>query len=693
MTDSLRLIAAFTVLLAPAAPAADVLEEIVVTASLRERSLADVPVSLTVLDSAFIDDRAIQHFEELTYVVPNLNWSGDGHRARYFQIRGVGELEQYQGAPNPSVGVLIDDIDFSGIGSIATLWDLERIEVLRGPQGTRYGANAIGGLIYMQSRKPGDEFGGRLSVMAGEDDARSAGIAFGGPLGERMGFRLSAHRHESNGFRNNPWLGRDDTNSRDETTLRGRFHIEASDLWDIEIAALYTDVANGYDAFALDNSYTMLSDNPGRDAQESFGTSVRIESTALAGATLTSITAYADSDIEFGFDADWGNEASWAPFTYDYISSSERQRTTLTQEFRLASTDAGRLGAADWLLGLYAQRLDETLTSVNRGEYVDPFFDFSATLDDRLDSDYEASNVALFGQLDLPLAAATTLGVGLRVERRDTDYADTGGLLAGPSETMLGGELTVTHVFSADLSGFVGLSRGYKAGGFNLGLVPEGRREFNQEGIWNLEAGMRSRWFESRLGLDLSVFLSRRDDQQVRTSVQLDPGDPTTFVFFTDNAARGDSVGLEAELNWVLVDGLDLYANLGLLRARFDEFDTAGANLDGRDQAHAPRYTAALGGRYTHPSGLFVQLDASAKDAFYFDVSHDRKSAAYELYNARAGYVAEQWTLAVWVRNLSDERYAVRGFFFGNEPPDFAPAVYTRLGDARQAGITFEWEF
>ena len=693
MTDSLRLIVAFTVLLAPAAPAADVLEEIVVTASLRERNIADVPVSLTVLDSAFIDDRAIQHFEELTYVVPNLNWSGDGHRARYFQIRGVGELEQSQGAPNPSVGVLIDDIDFSGIGSIATLWDLERIEVLRGPQGTRYGANAIGGLIYMQSRAPDGEFGGRLRVMAGEDDARSAGIAFGGPLGRRMGFRLSAHRHESNGFRDNPWLGRDDTNGRDETTLRGRFHIEASDLWDIEIATLYTDVANGYDAFALDNSYTMLSDNPGRDAQESFGTSIRVESAALAGATFTSITAYADSDIDFGFDADWGNAASWAPFTYDYVSSSERQRTTLTQEFRFASTDAGRLGAADWLLGLYAQRLDESLASVNRGEYVDPVFDFSATLDDRLDSDYEASNVALFGQLDVPLAAATTLGVGLRVERRDTDYADTGGLSAGPSETMLGGELTVTHVFSADLSGFVGLSRGYKAGGFNLGLVPEGRREFDQEGIWNFEAGIRSRWFESRLGLDLSVFMSRRDDQQVRTSVQLDPGDPTTFVFFTDNAARGDSVGLEAELRWVPVDVLDLYANLGLLRARFDEFDTAGANLDGRDQAHAPRYTAALGGRYTHPSGLFVQLDASAKDAFYFDVSHDRKSAPYELYNARAGYVAEQWPLAVWVRNLSDERYAVRGFFFGNEPPDFAPAVYTRLGDARQAGITFEWEF
>ena len=284
------------------------------------------------------------------------------------------------------------------------------------------------GLAWLSTRQPGDEFGGRVRVTAGEDDARSAGVAVGGPLGAGIGWRFSAHRHESNGFRDNPWLGRDDTNGRDETTLRGRFHIEPSDQWDIELALLYADVANGYDAFALDNSYTMLSDDPGRDAQESFGTSIRVESAALAGATFTSITAYADSDIEFGFDADWGNEVSWAPYTYDYVSSSVRQRTTLTQEFRLASTEAGRLGTADWLFGLYAQRLDESLTSINRGEYFDPIFDFSATLDDRLDSDYEATNLALFGQLDVPLAPVTTLGVGLRVERRTTDYADTGGL-------------------------------------------------------------------------------------------------------------------------------------------------------------------------------------------------------------------------------------------------------------------------
>lgn len=693
MKHPLRLAAASLVFFSLNVPAVELLEEVVVTADLRERALTDVPTSISVLDARQIENLAVQHFEELTLVVPNLNWSGDGHRARYFQIRGVGELEQYQGAPNPSVGLLIDDIDFSGIGTIATVFDLERIEVLRGPQGTRYGANAIGGLIYMQSKAPTDTLDARVQLTAAEDDARALGVAAGGALSDSLAVRASLHRHESNGFRDNTFLGLSDTNGRDETTARARLRWDPSNDWSVNLALLYADVDNGYDAFALDNGYTMLSDKPGRDAQDSKGSSLRIESTALAAATFTSITSFASSDIEFGFDADWGNEESWAPIIYDYISDSTRQRDTLSQEFRLASTEAGRLAGADWLVGLYALKLEEDLTTLNAGEYFDPFFDFADSLDDRLASRYEATNVAAFGELDMPLSAATTFSVGLRLERRTTDYEDTSGLVAGPSENMLGGALTLTHDFSDGVSAYAALSRGYKAGGFNLGLVPESARNFEQEVAWNIEAGLRATLLDGRLGVNTTVFASRRDDQQVRISAQLDPGDPTTFVFFTDNAARGDSIGLEADLRWYPTDELQLFANIGLLRARFDEFENDLGSLTGRDQAHAPRYTLALGGRYKHPSGWFLQLDASAKDEFYFDVSHDQTSEAYELFNARTGFQAERWSLTLWGRNLGDERYAVRGFFFGNEPPDFPPTLYTRLGDARQVGVTFDWGF
>ena len=115
----------------------DALEEIIVTADFRGRTSTEIASSITILDRDTIEQSAVQHFEELIYAIPNLNWSGDGNRARHFQIRGAGELDQYEGAPNPSVGFLIDDIDFSGIGSVATLFDIQQIEVLKGPQGSR----------------------------------------------------------------------------------------------------------------------------------------------------------------------------------------------------------------------------------------------------------------------------------------------------------------------------------------------------------------------------------------------------------------------------------------------------------------------------------------------------------------------------------------------------------------------------
>ncbi|MDH3275185.1 MAG: TonB-dependent receptor, partial [Gammaproteobacteria bacterium] len=127
--------------------------------------------------------------------------------------------------------------------------------------------------------------------------------------------------------------------------------------------------------------------------------------------------------------------------------------------------------------------------------------------------------------------------------------------------------------------------------------------------------------------------------------------------------------------------------------ATFETFQTPQVDLSGRGQAHAPKYSLAVGGSYRHASGVFVRLDATARDAFYFDVSHDEKSQAYELVNVRVGYDAVSWSAQLWVRNLFDEDYAVRGFYFGNEPPDFPDTLYTRLGDPRQIGLSFTREF
>ncbi len=681
--------------------AAEVIEEIVVTADFRGRSVLEIPASVTVLDRSIIEQAAVQHFEELIGIVPNLNWSGDGHRARYLQIRGVGELEQYEGAPNPSVGFIIDDIDFSGIGSIATLFDLQQIEILRGPQGSRYGANALAGLVYVQSAEPTDEFSGTVRLGAGGDNALIGGIALGGPIGgPSLKYRLSAHHYQSDGFRDNTWLQRSDTNGRDETTVRGKLAWDAPGDWNVRIAALFTDVDDGYDAFAIDNSLVMLSDKPGRDAQRSGGLSLKATWSGADRYRFTSLTSAAQSSIIFSFDADWGNDEAWAPVIYDYFSFSDRDRETVSQEFRLSSSENGRIfgGSTDWLVGVYAMNMQDDIDTRNVGEYDDSFF--TDTLDSRYSGRFEALNTALFGQLEADIGASGRLGFGLRIENRSTDYSDSANLDLDPGETMVGGELSYRHHFSDGLLSFITLSKGYKAGGFNLGDVPgESQRQYGSESLWNLEAGFRSTVMSDTLTVGGSVFYSRRKDQQVRTSLQLVPGDPASFVFFTDNAAQGNTLGFEVDLRWLPSDRWELYASAGLLDAVFSDYltlqtgETEVSSLDGRAQPHAPPYMLALGGSYRHDSGLFARLDMSARDSFYFDVSNDQKSSSYRLVHARVGFASERWVAQLWARNALDERYAVRGFYFGNEPPLFPNRLYTRQGDPRQIGITLDMEF
>src|SRR6202161_69566 len=175
----LWLLAAMCAAAPMSALAEDSLQEIVVTASLRNSSAADLPQSVSVLDAATLQGAGVQHFEDVLALIPNLSWASGSSRPRFFQLRGIGEVEQYQGAPNPSVGFLIDDIDFSGVGMPATLFDTAQIEVLRGPQGTVYGANALAGLINVRTEEPTPDFALHAEATVGDFETRAGGLVIG----------------------------------------------------------------------------------------------------------------------------------------------------------------------------------------------------------------------------------------------------------------------------------------------------------------------------------------------------------------------------------------------------------------------------------------------------------------------------------------------------------------------------------
>lgn len=296
-------------------------------------------------------------------------------------------------------------------------------------------------------------------------------------------------------------------------------------------------------------------------------------------------------------------------------------------------------------------------------------------------------------QFDHDIDQSTRFSAAVRVERRNADYSDTDGFSASPSESLWGGEISISRDVNDGVTGFVTLSRGYKAGGFNLGLVPDNWRDFDAEAMWTVETGIKSLLFGDVLALNASVFHSRREDQQVRASFQLVPNDPASFGFATINIDGGRTYGAEADLRWEISSALEVYASIGLLYGGFPDSVDEFPWLEGRDQAHAPRYTLAAGAVYRSANGFFARLDATARDEFYFDVSHDQKSQSYALLHARAGWEGENWVVQLWARNLTDRHYAVRGFYFGNEPPDFPSTLYTRAGDPRHVGLTIERRF
>ena len=677
------------------------IEEIIVKGDWREINVLEEDSSIVILNNQIIESQPIKHFENLSYLVPNLNFAASDSRARHFQIRGIGERSGYERTPNSAVGFLIDDIDYSGQGGIATTFDVDQIEVHRGPQGSRIGSNALAGLIYIKTKEPTEVFEGSSEITLGTYGTRNAGIAFGGPtqFNQDITYRVALRSDYSDGFRKNLFLGKSNTSKKDEDTYRLKLNWKLRDKTTLKFLITQIDLDDPADIWTIDGSLNTLSDRPGMDSQKTNAYSMKIFH-GFAGYEFQSITSITDTDVVLSYDADWGNAKSHAPYTYDYFSETLRDRETFSQELRLVSDelDFNSNRNTEWVLGISYFDVKEVNFKNDDGVYGDPSDPFGPYgSKSSSSSNFSSDNLSIFGNIDYFLDEFTKLSIGARWEDYQSNYYDSFGESFNPNDQMSGGKISLNKNLSDVANIFISVARGFNQGGFNLnlGLAPDSKNTnlyYDPEFLTNYEVGFNAQLFDAKTNIAAVIFYSDREDQQVLISTQVDPTDPNTFSFLTQNAAEGTNKGLELNIDVQLTESLNFFARLGLLRTEINNWKSR-PDLEGRAQAHAPKKSYAFGMNWSITNRASISLDAVGKSSFYYSDSHNNQSKAYSLTNINFDYLIGGWTYSIWARNIFDEYYSVRGFYFGNEAPDFKDTLYERHGDPRHVGLSVRYDF
>ena len=670
------------------------IEKIVVTGDFQRETIQTLSASASLLSEEEISLRGASYLDEILGSAANVNFTAGASRGRFIQIRGVGLRSQFVDPINPSVGLVIDGINYSGLGGSSLLFDIDQVEIYRGPQGTRFGADGMAGMIQMQSAKATSDPSLKLHLGAGTYNSHEAGLAASTGLTDDTTARVSYFRRKSDGYVDNLYLN-ESTQNQDEQVARFKLTSQLTENLNTELNFHYIDINNGYDAFTLDNSRDSVADEPGQDNQKSYAVGIANTYTGFDKFDVSLNVSAIDSELLYSYDEDWVcndiNEpqlcaAGLHPWGYSSTDIYNRDRDD--QSANLQFNDK----TGNWVVGLYYQNRDVDLER----QYTWLASPFAST--------YETSNIALYGQVATPIGPKTTLITGLRVEQYQGDYTDSNGFIQETDDVMLGGKVALEYQVIDRTMIYASITRGYKAGGINSEALAKAKDEglnldanffqqhtsFDPEYLWSGEFGVKGSSLDDALTLRLAAFYMHRDDIQLK-AWQVEG---QQFTGYVDNASSGSNYGLEIEGNYRLTDNLLLTGSAGYLDTEIDNFVTqSGLNQDGREQAQSPKYQYAFTARYNFTNAFYAMVGIEGKDDYYFSDSHNSKAPNSNLVNLSFGYDADMWSVRAWARNVFDEAVPTRGFEFGNDPLDgYETHTYTQLGEPRVAGVTFTLE-
>lgn len=660
-------------------------ERIIVTADLGLRDLSQLPSSALILNQTSIENRQARHLQDIVSIVPNLNFAAGASRGKFIQIRGIGERSQFSEPINPSIGLLLDDIDISGIGSLATIYDISQLEVLSGPQSVATGTNSLGGIVKIVSNAPSAEPYARLTFgYAQYNELQLSGVYSNG-ITDNLNMRVSVQQIKSDGFVDNAFLQRDDTNEIDELSLTAMFDYELSDNTKLDLKLYKFDIVNGYDAFSLDNDNITLSDEPGFDNVEASAGSIKL-SHQFENHSLQASMFMLNADTDYGYDEDW----TFTGFHPDGYTSFDRYTRAIERSGLDVKWASNQETAHQYLLGVNLSSHDEDLTR----SYT--------FLDNDYSSNYKPQSQSIFGQYIYAINDTVNITTALRVEQFDAEFEDNDGFTAVLDDSLVGASIAVDYHLAGNLL-FANVSRGYKAGGFNIDQrLTDTQRVFSPEYNFNYEVGLKGRAYDDMVDLSLTFFYMDREDAQVSDfAIFPNPDAGDSFADVIGNAGSGVNKGAEIASTWDVSEDWYIQANIGFLDAYINDYRKIDGSLVLRDeQAQAPDYTAYISSTWLLSEQLTWFIDVESKDDFRFSDGHIERADATSVINTELTWQPQSvhnYSIKLWIKNVTDETVYTRGFGgFSNDPRDgYAnPQPYYQFGQPRQIGVTlnYEWE-
>ena len=726
-------------LLLPPAGTAQQLEEIVVTAQRRAESLQQVPITINALSGEQLRQSGIEYTTDLQFHVPGFVLSPNAQFGLPF-LRGVG-TDQITVGLEGSVAIHSNGVYLPRlVSSITDFYDIERIEVIKGPQGTLFGRNATGGVIDIIPRQPEEEFGGYVDFTAGNAETIRVSGAINVPLAENKAIlRVAALGNFDDGYATNPFLDAD-SEETDVVSFRPQLLFQVTDNLSVRLFGDYTKDESSRGQTA--QIQAPFASNAGL----AFGALPRTDVRVTSGDALIQLDL---EDFGFGAEIIWDlgtmefkslssyreYEQTWA-LDFDVselnliFSPPSESSESILQEFQLASTNNG---AFEWLVGAFLffeePEQDFRLLFGARpfgGQALAPGGLYDTGIADVTSVETEA--YAVFGQFSYNFTEQwrATLGLRYSYEKKKANYnftllnipspASAADLIAnrpglgfspfGDSPQNNWSAFTpkfgIEYFMTEDLLWFASVTRGFKSGGFNsllFGASPT-LEEVDEEFIWSYEGGVKATLMDDRLQANAAFFYYDYTDlqQNILTQEAIAAGNGFANV---RNIGDAEIWGLELELDFAVADNLLFDGRFAYLNTEIKRLQAADPNnltdidQDGNDLAKAPEFSFSLGGEHHLPldgiGNLVLRMEYSYRDRVFYTLFNDPLSAsdAHSIVNGRLTLNSQddKWSAALYARNLLDEEYEVGGFrggAFGN---------IAQFGRPRTYGVNLKYNF